>query len=268
MEIQQNNQLNPASPQTQSKRWYKHKGLLTIAILLVVVTVVVGLCSKKNKFSEENFEIKSKAITPADATLQNVIFSVPAKGLNIYPLVEKDNKPDEIVSATLRGNFYEPPENLQSLTRSNANLSTALGAIQTFFSANKSGDFDWILSLWVPEERQQLKDKLNTKLEGSGTNPLYVGKTYGQANTEIFQKYSSVNVKAVAYYKDYAFVVATYQPDGQFTIAYTFKKTDEGWLTTNYLSTTLSNRIKAGDKDLTESIVWSAAQVGTIEVKK
>ncbi len=42
MEIQQNNQPQTTMPQSQqSKRWYKHKGIISIVILFVVAIIVV-----------------------------------------------------------------------------------------------------------------------------------------------------------------------------------------------------------------------------------
>jgi len=96
-----------------------------------------------------------KVSTKTDSNLQNILFSLPAKHLNVYSLLKNGYKPDDIVSATLLGNFYDPPQSLSVIARSNGNISTPLNAMGTFFSANKSGDVDWIVSLWVPEEQQE-----------------------------------------------------------------------------------------------------------------
>ena len=196
--------------------------------------------------------------------LQSITFSLPAKHLNAYSLLKNDYQPDQILRVTLPGKLFEPAQVFYPISRSETNLSTPTQSMVSHFSANKDGNEDWIASTWVPDERGYIHSEFNRVSE----QPIHKGKTLGQLSIQIFQQYSHISIKCVVYYKDYAFVVMQYQPNGG-TYAICFKKIANTWLATNHFVSTYIDQIKAGNKDLTYSIVESTVSWNdTIEVKK
>ncbi|EKE25757.1 MAG: hypothetical protein ACD_5C00042G0002 [uncultured bacterium] len=227
------------------------KGNIAIYITIIVVLLVTIATISQLYFKDSKNENKNeKQIKSPDS--EYITFSVKAKSLNVYSLVANEYKPEDDLKVTLRGKSYQPAADLQPVNKSDAKNSEPLEAIASFFSANKSGDLDWITSMWVPDERQSLKELFNSM---SNYAP---GKTVGQLNKEAFEGHTSIAVSKIAYYKDFAFAVIKYQPSGKFQVMIVFKKTDQGWFATNHFAQTSSERIKAGDKDLTYNIAESS----------
>lgn len=223
---------------------------ITIGVVLLVTIATIGQLYFKVYKNENKDE---KQIKSPDS--EYITFSVKAKNLNVYSLIANEHKPEDDLKVTLKGKSYQPVVDLQPVNQSEVNNSEPLEAIASFFSANKSSDLDWITSIWVPEERQSLRESFDS------TSNFAQGKTIGQLNKEAFERHTSISVSKIAYYEDFAFALVTYKPS-EFRAIIVFKKTEQGWLATNYFENTITERIKAGDKNLTYNIVKSSVNQG------
>ena len=145
---------------------------------------------------------------------------------------------------TLPGSLIKPPLKLAPVAKANAKYDTPINAAAADFSAEKSDDADWIVSMFAPSDRAAVKSML-------------ADRAMRDRNRGIFAHKDARFVRGQANYKNY---VLLFIVDGNLDNAanvLTFVKTPDGFRRTNALSS-----------DDTFDIVWSALRLGEIKPAK
>jgi hypothetical protein len=145
---------------------------------------------------------------------------------------------------TLPGALINPPVKLAPITKANAKSDTPLVAAAADFSAEKADDADWIVSLFAPTDREEVKSMLADKVMRA-------------RNRGIFAHKDARYVRGQANYKDYVLrFFADGKPDNPPQVL-ALVKTPDGFRRTNALSA-----------DDTFDIVWSALRLGKVKAVK
>jgi hypothetical protein len=145
---------------------------------------------------------------------------------------------------TLPGSLIKPPLKLAPVAKANAKFDTPVNAAAADFSAEKSDDADWIVSMFVPADRAAIKSML-------------ADRAMRERNRGIFAHKDARYVRGQANYKNY---VLLFIVDGNLDNAanvLAFVKTPDGFRRTNALSA-----------DDTFDIVWSALRLGEVKPVK
>jgi hypothetical protein len=145
---------------------------------------------------------------------------------------------------TLPGALIKPPQKLAPVAKANAKFDTPVNAAAADFSAEKSDDADWIVSMFAPGDRADVKSML-------------ADTAMRTRNRGIFAHKDARYVRGQANYKNY---VLLFIVDGNLDNApnvLAFVKTPDGFRRTNALSA-----------DDTFDIVWSALRLGEVRPVK
>ena len=145
---------------------------------------------------------------------------------------------------TLPGSLIKPPLKLAPVAKANAKFDTPVNAAAADFSAEKSDDADWIVSMFAPGDRANVKSML-------------ADRAMRERNRGIFAHKDARYVRGQANYKNY---VLLFIVDGNLDNAanvLAFVKTPDGFRRTNALSA-----------DDTFDIVWSALRLGEVKPLK
>jgi len=145
---------------------------------------------------------------------------------------------------TLPGSLIKPPLKLAPVAKANAKFDTPVNAAAADFSAEKSDDADWIVSMFAPGDRANVKSML-------------ADRAMRERNRGIFAHKDARYVRGQANYKNY---VLLFIVDGNLDNAanvLAFVKTPDGFRRTNALSA-----------DDTFDIVWSALRLGEVKPVK
>ena len=145
---------------------------------------------------------------------------------------------------TLPGALIKPPQKLAPVAKANAKFDTPVAAAAADFSAEKSDDADWIVSMFAPGDRVDVKSML-------------ADQAMRTRNRGIFAHKDARYVRGQANYKNY---VLLFIVDGNLDNApnvLAFVKTPDGFRRTNALSA-----------DDTFDIVWSALRLGEVKPVK
>jgi hypothetical protein len=145
---------------------------------------------------------------------------------------------------TLPGSLIKPPLKLAPVAKANAKFDTPVNAAAADFSAEKSDDADWIVSVFAPADR-------------AGVKSMLADRAMRERNRGIFAHKDARYVRGQANYKNY---VLLFIVDGNFDNAanvLAFVKTPDGFRRTNALSA-----------DDTFDIVWSALRLGEVKPAK
>jgi hypothetical protein len=146
--------------------------------------------------------------------------------------------------ATLPGALIKPPLKLAPVAKANAKFDTPVNAAAADFSAEKSDDADWIVSMFAPADRATVTSML-------------ADRAMRERNRGIFAHKDARYVRGQANYKNY---VLLFIVDGNLDNAanvLAFVKTPDGFRRTNALSA-----------DDTFDIVWSALRLGEVKPVK
>ena len=158
--------------------------------------------------------------------------------------ISKDKTLTDYSQVTLPGALIKPPMKLAPVAKANAKFDTPVNAAAADFSAEKSDDADWIVSMFAPGDRTDVKAML-------------ADKAMRERNRGIFAHKDARYVRGQANYKNY---VLLFIVDGNLDNApnvLAFVKTPDGFRRTNALSA-----------DDTFDIVWSALRLGEVKPMK
>jgi len=158
--------------------------------------------------------------------------------------ISKDKTLTDYSQITLPGALIKPPLKLAPVAKSNAKLDTPVNAAAADFSAEKSDDADWIVSMFAPGDRADVKAML-------------ADRSMRERNRGIFAHKDARYVRGQATYKNYVllFIVDGNLDNSPNVLA--FVKTADGFRRTNALSA-----------DDTFDIVWSALRLGEVKPVK
>ncbi len=156
------------------------------------------------------------------------------------PHLDKGKEFKDTVELVLSGELFDPPRELGTISRDQADLNTPEGAVRSDFSAWKADDADWIKANFAAGEQAAL-----TKFLADAE--IRAGSMAGFATLD------SVFLWAVVRHEDYALALITYGQvdDRSRGMTATLIQEDGAWKRTNVLS---------GDETL--DFVWSAFRVG------
>lgn len=73
-----------------------------------------------------------------------------------YPIVKGKN-PDDVIEISLPGKLYDSPREVGIISKQDIDRSTPEKAAASFFSANKSGDREWMIENWAPQDHKKIK---------------------------------------------------------------------------------------------------------------
>lgn len=158
--------------------------------------------------------------------------------------ISKDKTLTDYSEITLPGALIKPPMKLAPVAKANAKFDTPVNAAAADFSAEKSDDADWIVSMFAPADRADAKSML-------------ADQAMRERNRGIFAHKDARYVRGQANYKNY---VLLFIVDGNLDNSpnvLTFVKTPDGFRRTNALSA-----------DDTFDIVWSALRLGEVKPVK
>ena len=145
---------------------------------------------------------------------------------------------------TLPGALIKPLLKLAPVAKANAKFDTPVNVAAADFSAEKSDDAEWIVSMFAPADRAAIKSML-------------ADRAMRERNRGIFAHKDARYVRGQANYKNY---VLLFIVDGNLDNApnvLAFVKTPDGFRRTNALSA-----------DDTFDIVWSALRLGEVKPVK
>jgi hypothetical protein len=158
--------------------------------------------------------------------------------------ISKGKTLSDYSEVTLPGKLNKPPLKLAPVAKANAKFDTPVNAAAADFSAEKSDDPDWIVAMFAPGDRADVKSML-------------ADKAMRARNRGIFAHKDARYVRGQANYKNY---VLLFIVDGNLDNApnvLAFVKTPDGFRRTNALSA-----------DETFDIVWSALRLGEVKPMK
>jgi len=173
-----------------------------------------------------------------------LLFRVQIGDRGIKTDIEKGKTLSDYSEVTLPGVLIKPPLKLAPVAQQNAKFDTPVNAAAADFSAEKSDDADWIVSMFAPVDRADIKSML-------------ADQAMRTRNRGIFAHKDARYVRGQASYKNY---VLLFIVDGNLDNAanvLAFIKTPDGFRRTNALSA-----------DATFDIVWSALRLGEVKPVK
>ncbi len=158
--------------------------------------------------------------------------------------ISKDKTLTDYSQVTLPGALIKPPLKLAPVAKQNAKFDTPTAAAAADFSAEKSDDADWIVSMFAPGDRADVRSML-------------ADQNMRARNRGIFVHKDARYVRGQANYKNYVllFIVDGNLDNSPNVLA--FVKTPDGFRRTNALSA-----------DDTFDIVWSALRLGEVKPVK
>jgi len=158
--------------------------------------------------------------------------------------ISKDKTLTDYSQVTLPGALIKPPMKLAPVAKANAKFDTPVNAAAADFSAEKSDDADWIVSMFAPGDRTDVKAML-------------ADNNMRARNRGIFAHKDARYVRGQANYKNYVllFIVDGNLENSANVLA--FVKTPDGFRRTNALAA-----------DDTFDIVWSALRLGEVKPVK
>lgn len=194
-------------------------------ILFIAIALLLQGCALGKK--QVSCQVKSSAL--------NLINSSFSKGKRSYEIIEKK----------FEGTLYKKPILVTFVTKDKAKNDTAIDALSSTLSANKSCNVDWILDTFPTDEQEQIASLT--------------------ANKEMMKKYKEyqdlikeIDVFGEINYKDYIIYLVEFihskGPNRRVLPVYV--KTAKGWKQTNKLT-----------EDENYDLIYSAYTSGTISPK-
>ena len=229
-----------------------------IYLIVVIIVLVSGNSILFDAKSEDNLEdiLQKTTNTILEKRLEEnnktevvesgqIIFK--AKKSNLW-LKEKsmDKKDtDEFVKITLPGKLYNPPKEIRNIEKKDVDRSTLENTVASVFSANKSGDLDWISANFVDKDKEKIK-------------ALFENKKILEDSKLDAEKIISLRLIGQADYKDsvLVFVEQHYIDRRKMKEALVCKKTEKGWKVTNEFAS-----------DKTFDIVFAALSSGDVSLE-
>ena len=158
--------------------------------------------------------------------------------------LEKGKTLTDYSEVTLPGALVNPPTKLAPVAKADAKSDTPVALAAADFSAEKSDDADWIVSMFAPGDRADVKSML-------------ADKNMRTRNRGIFAHKAARYLHGHADYKQYVLVfISDGKPDNPPQVL-AMVKTPDGYRRTNALS-----------NDDTFDIVWAALRLGEVKAVK
>ncbi len=227
--------------------------------LIILVFILIGLNSVLSKAKSENSENKIEDIlqgatkTALEYKLEKsekveigeIKFKVKKANLWIKEKNTDKKKLNEFAEITLPGKLYNPSKRILTIEKKEVNRNTIEGAVASVFSANKSGDLDWIVDNFIDKDKEKIKsifkDKKILDQSQKDTEKIISTYIYGQADYK-----GSVLV----------FIEQDYIERGKIKESLALKKTEKGWKVTNEFV-----------DDKTFDVVFAAVSAGEVSLK-
>lgn len=160
-----------------------------------------------------------------------------------HPNISKDNNSSSLVEVELTGEIYKEPITIKKdISKKEANSSTLVGAVESYFAANGNADAVWIVENYLDEEKEDIEKLFN--------NGALLEK-----HKRHIENIEKIEITGKAMYKDYiiVFIKQKFISGKVITEAIPFKRTEEGYKVTNSLG-----------KDDTYDIVFAALAFGNV----
>jgi hypothetical protein len=158
--------------------------------------------------------------------------------------LEKGKTLTDYSEVTLPGALINPPQKLTPVAKANAKSDTPVSTAAADFSAEKDDDADWIVSLFAPRDRTDVKSML-------------ADKRMRERNRGIFAHKAARYMRGHASYKEYVLLfISDGKPDNPPQVL-AMMKTPDGFRRTNALS-----------NDYTFDIVCAALRLGEVKAVK
>jgi hypothetical protein len=158
--------------------------------------------------------------------------------------LEKGKTLTDYSEVTLAGALVNPPVKLAPVAKADAKSDTPVALAAADFSAEKSDDADWIVSIFAPADRADVKSML-------------ADKNLRTRNRGIFAHKAARYLRGHADYKNYVLVfISDGKPDNPPQVL-AMVKTPDGFRRTNALS-----------NDDTFDIVWASLRLGEVKAVK
>ena len=233
------------------------KSYLIILILVLTSASSVLFKAKSEDFGGKSLDILQQATKtilekPLEKdkkaeVIESGQITFKTKRLNLW-LKEKsidEKKLNELVEITLPGKLYSPSKEILMVEKKEVDRSTIEGTIASVFSANRSGDINWISDNFTDKDKEQIKKLFTNK------------KTLEDSKSDA-QKIISVYITGQADYKGsvLVFIEEGYINGKKIKESIACKKTEKGWKVTNEFSS-----------DKTFDIVFAALSSGEVSLK-
>lgn len=230
---------------------------LNLAILVLVFVCTGSLFSKSiAEDSESSFEdllnSTTKSVFEKKEKKKEIVesgqikFKVKKQNLWFKNKLEKTEKLSDFAELSLPGKLYDPPREIQTIEKKEeADRSTLENAVASVFSANKSGDLNWIVENFVDSEREKIKK-------------IFQNKKLLEESKADAEKIISIYITGQVDYKDSTIVLIEqkYIDGRKAKESMACKKTEKGWRVTNEFS---------ADKNF--DIVFAALSYGEVFMK-
>ena len=174
-----------------------------------------------------------------------ILFKVKRTDLWLKDKSDDKKKLDEFAEIVLPGKLYNPPKDVSSVEKKDVDRSTIEGIVASVFSANKSGNLNWIADNFTDSDKEKIKTLFKNKklLEESKSDAEKIFSVYliGQAN-----------------YKDsvLVFIQQDYLDGRKVKESLACKQTENGWKVTNEFA-----------NDANFDIIFSALSSGEFAIK-
>ena len=197
--------------------------LAAAGVALLVFSALGCQFPEKSPAPAPSTATSSQAPARPPQTATKLLFRVKVSdvGLQNSSLVQ-GKSPADFVEVTLSGELYDPPRRFQAVKREQAKWDTPLDAVVSDFSAFKADEDAWILENFVSQERDQLRDFLNSASMREKNRKSFEGAEYRE-------------ITGQAHHQGYAIVFARESGETRSS-PLTFKQTAGGWKRTNALS--------------------------------
>jgi hypothetical protein len=216
----------------------------TLVIILSVIFLYFPLISlgEENEVKLDSVNKNNNIIVDPSVAKKNLRFRVNKSSLLIKDssLIKKDK---DIVEVSLIGEAYDVEKKINLVKKDNIDRTTIEGAVSSVFSANKSGDAEWIIDNFASDEKEKIR-------------PVYENKKFIEGNKKFINEQTKQLIKAQTKYKEYTIVfIQQLKKDEQVTEALAFKKEGDQWKQTTTLFT-----------DETFDVITSALIYGDVSI--
>ncbi len=230
---------------------------INLIMLALIIACASNLLLKSNaEESESSFEdllnSTTKSIFEKKEEKKEIVesgqikFKVKKQNLWFKDKLGKTEKLSDFIELSLPGKLYNPPRGIQTIERKeDVDRSTLENAISSIFSANKSGNLNWIVENFVDSDQGKIKK-------------IFQNKKLLEESKLDAERIISIYITGQVDYKDSTIVLIEqkYIDGRKAKESMACKKTEKGWKVTNEFS---------ADKNF--DIVFAALSYGEITMK-
>ena len=229
--------------------------IILVSALICINNILVSAKAEDSKDTLDDIlqkttttilENKLKKIKKAEEVeIGQIMFKVKRTNLWLKEKSDGKKKLGEFAEITLPGKLYPSPKEIPAIEKKDIDRSTIDGTVASAFSANKSGDLNWIVDNFTDKDKEKVKAVFKNK------------KILEQSKADA-QKIISAYVIGQADYKGsvLVFIEQDYLDGRKIKESLACKKTEKGWKITNEFS-----------EDRTFDIVFAALSSGEVSIK-